>query len=109
MFQQLINTIKSLVDRPVETRAIRFANNQIFNFLEMGNGRGIRSITIRNQGNYNLVLKDVNEIVRPGEYFVTSHKRHCNKQFEVEFGEVDPTAVNPIKDAIFRYDVDVNY
>lgn len=93
----------------VTTNANRFSDDETFNFKEMGGGTGIRNVTFQNEGHYELIIEDVRQVVLPGESFtVFSNARLVNKQFKVSFGAlVDVTAVNPRKDAILRYCVDV--
>lgn len=101
---------KAIIYGPaVTTHANRFSDNETFNFSELGGGMGVRNVTFQNEGHYELIIEDVRQVVLPGESFtVFSNARIVNKQFKVSFGAlVDVAAVNPRKDGILRYCVDV--
>jgi hypothetical protein len=92
-----------------EIRATKFSNNRIFNLKKLGNGKGVRNFTLRNTGDYQIIIKDINEIIGYQESFtIISNARVANEKFEIEFGVVDPLspAITPIREAIARYLVD---
>jgi hypothetical protein len=109
MNPELLNTIKAALDPVTKTKAIRFVDDRIFNFKAMGNKVGVRSITIRNFGDYDLVLQDVLEVIPPGASFVTGSILTCNEQFQVKFGDRNPEVLeaDAKKRAVLRYHVDV--
>lgn len=122
MFQDFFNTVieilKSIVSAnnpETVTKAERFNTDQVFNFSERGARRkGVRSVSIRNIGNYTLIVKDVYEPIKPGETFILSDYLCVNTQFEVVFEDVpsqngnQPIPDEPVKDAVLRYNVDIN-
>lgn len=89
-------------------QATRFADDYNFNFMELGNKKGVRNFSIRNIGGYDLIIKDVNEIIPPGSSFsVIGNQRLVNTDFKVEFGNTLIDATKPRKEAIARYTIDV--
>lgn len=114
---QIIAILKAIVasNNPVTvTKAERFSDDQIFDFTQRcPKGKGVRSVSIRNIGDYTLVVTDVFEPIKPGEAFVLSDMLCANKNFEVRFENNpspngnNPIPANPIKDAVLRYNVDV--
>lgn len=90
---------------PTQMRAERFSNSRALNLKSMGNGKGVRHLTIRNIGEINLIIADsAREIIAPGETFViNSPLLVTNQRLELEF---DNNPDNKPQEAIIRYLID---
>lgn len=114
MLEKVIHLLENILyGVPTLMRAERFGNNRNLNLKDMGNGRGVRQLTIRNIGDHIVILGDTKEIIPSGASFTIFHNnRVVNERFPVVFGDVDPNspaALNnstPTKDAIVRYLID---
>lgn len=90
------------------TRAVKSSTPRVFNLKDLGAGKGVRNFTVRNTGDYQLILTDNGEIVRPGEAFtIIGNSRIINTDFGVDFGIVDPDATGTLKEYVVRYVLDV--
>lgn len=90
------------------TRATKSSTSRVFNLKDLGNGKGVRNFTIRNTGDYQLVLTDNGEIIRPGEAFtIIGNSRIANTDFGVEIGDLDPGATGTVREYVVRYVLDV--
>lgn len=115
MLEKVIQLLEGILGGvPTYMRAERFSNNRNLNLKDMGNGKGIRQLTIRNIGDHFVILDDTKEVIPSGGSFTIFHNnRVVNERFPIVFGEIDPNsaaAINnttPTKDAIVRYLVDV--
>lgn len=109
----VLNNIYSLLKSRVNgvathIQAIRFSDDKNFNFEQLGNKKGVRNFSLRNIGGYDLIIKDVNEIIPPGSTFsVIGNQRLVNTDFKVEFGTTLEDPSKPRKEAIARYTIDV--
>lgn len=87
-----------------QMRAERFSNNRTLDLQAMGNGIGVRGLTIRNVGTVNLIIDDeAREIIRPNERLAIDPLVLVNnRQLRVFF---DPNASGQ-REAVVRYLVD---
>lgn len=89
----------------IKTRMIgeKFSNNRTLNLKAMGNGKGVRHLTIRNTGTSDLIVNDdAVETIPPNSTFViNSIFLITNESLELIFSGVGT------KEAIVRYLVDV--
>lgn len=110
LLQKILSVlITQRIGPAVETVASRFNDDMSFNFMEMGKKNGCRNVTIYNSGDFELILLDVKQYILPGQSFtIIGSERVVNKQFRVAFGKLKTIgAINPRKDAIIRYNIDV--
>lgn len=90
------------------TRAIKSSNSRVFDLKQMGGGKGVRNFTIRNTGDYQIILTDNGEIIRPGEAFtIIGNSRIANTDFGVDIGSLDPGATGTVKEYVVRYVLDL--
>lgn len=94
------------------SRATKFSNDQQLNLEQLGNGFGVRSLTIQNTGTAFIILDDVGQIIASGESFTifTGNNVLSNTDFSISFGGADPSAAAglPPQEGVLRYLVDVD-
>lgn len=86
-------------------RSEKFSNNRTLNLKALGNGRGVRHLTIRNTGKATLRIGDeAQELLVEGSTFtINSMFLVTNESLELTFVDADGVQ----KEAIMRYLVDV--
>ena len=99
---------------PTIMKAEKFSNDRMFTIKAAGNGKGVRQLTIRNTGDYFLIIDDVAEVIPSGAAFtIFIPNLVTNESLPLRFGDVDPNspaainATTPLKEAVVRYLVDV--
>lgn len=86
-------------------KAEKFANDRTLNLKRMGNGVGVMRLTIRNTGEADLIIGDVNEIIPKDRAFSINSDHIVNNEIiELKFDRTDPAKK---KEAIVRYLVKV--
>lgn len=95
------------VDCEVKQRA--FSNDQLLNLKSLGKNKGVRYLTIQNEGKTYIYVGDAKQLVRSGgSYTIAAPNRIVNEQFQIVFGGVDASADAslPTKQAYINYLVD---
>jgi hypothetical protein len=105
IYTLLVNSVHGVA---TEMKSNRFSNDRNFNFIDLGNKKGVRNFSIRNTGGYDIIIEDCNEVIPPGQAFtIIGNQRVVNTNFKVSFGSTNVDATKPFKEAIARYTIDV--
>lgn len=119
MLEELVKTViallrKSLYGLETETRVMRFSNDQDLNLKKLGNGKGVRSFSVKNIGKHIIFIStganDEREPIYPEQLHIHNNPHRCvDESVIIEFGEIDNRYANRDdlgKEAIVRYAID---
>lgn len=96
--------LERILDKPAKMKALSLGNDMVLNLKELGGGRGVRNLTIRNTGQTNIIIDDEGrEIIAPGELFLfLNGQRITNEKLKIRF-EHSPGVMS---NGVVRYLVD---
>jgi hypothetical protein len=103
---QLINILEHFFLRNVKTKLVGlvFSSNQNYDLKKLGNGKGVRHLTVRNTGEVNIIIQDIFEVIPPGQAFtINSPLLVTNEKFALKF---DNESASENKQGVIRYLVD---